>query len=442
MFAVGREVGSQSPPGTSGDLHHLRRRPQLPSARALRRLMRRPRLPGLPSTQEHPTRRLLHWGPDARRHRHAQPSMPSASKPQRSYRRPPATSLRGAATRTSAVRHLPPPFFRLISLRLAGAWRRHPPRLPAAPAVAGDPLQHRHTARDIPRTARLRHRLISAIAPPTPYDADTLDTTPARTPVPTHIARRTGSAVPPSPLDPRACALQYHLQHVPRPRHALRSFFIAGVAFVAFSYATTIYCPHCSTHAAGRIHNTTPTSPAPAAATLHRAPRVRRLPARLGHPQRRPTPPLKTCPWRAPPAAVPHTPATFVPSPPQHHLRAQHPSQAFPTVRAASLGPTAQHTRLLDAARRQRQHPPAALHALTASILSATTRLRRVSRRTETAAVTLCAGIKIPLYSLSERAAALAAFRGRRPTVSARGREGGRVTYCVLSPIEKDQKMN
>jgi IS5 family transposase len=39
------------------------------------------------------------------------------------HRRPPATSLRGAATRTSAVPHLPPPLFRLISPRLAGAWR-------------------------------------------------------------------------------------------------------------------------------------------------------------------------------------------------------------------------------------------------------------------------------------------------------------------------------
>ncbi|KAJ7847581.1 hypothetical protein B0H14DRAFT_3453666 [Mycena olivaceomarginata] len=48
-------------------------------------------------------------------------------------------------------------------------------------------------------------------------------------------------------------------------------------------------------------------------------------------------------------------------------------------------------------------------------------------------AAMLCAGMKIPLCSLSERAAAPAAFQERRPTASARGREGGRVTYCGIA---------
>jgi hypothetical protein len=83
-------------------------------------------------------------------------------------------------------------------------------------------------------------------------------------------------SVPLSPLDARACrALQYHPQHVPRLHGAPWSFLIAGAAFVAFLSAHTIYCPDCSTHAAGRIPNTTPTSPAPVAAALHRAHRVR-----------------------------------------------------------------------------------------------------------------------------------------------------------------------
>lgn len=111
----------------------------------------------------------------------------------------------------------------------------------------------------------------------------------------------------------------------------------------------------------------------------------------------------------------PITHATFVPSPcahhlqrrsaltarlpclhvlrysPQHHLRAP---RTFPTVRAVPIASdhradpfrhlTARHPRFPYTARRHRQHPPAALHALTASILSATMRPRRVHRRTET----------------------------------------------------------
>ncbi|KAJ7889413.1 hypothetical protein B0H13DRAFT_2041423 [Mycena leptocephala] len=119
-----------------------------------------------------------------------------------------------------------------------------------------------------------------------------------------------------------------------------------------------------------------------------------------------------------------------------HHLRAP---RTFPTVRAVPIAsdhradpfrhPTARHPRFPYTARRHRQHPPAALHALMASILSATTRPRRVHRRTETtrsrrSSSSYAVQEKIPLCSLLERAAAPAAFRERRPTASARGREG------------------
>jgi hypothetical protein len=95
------------------------------------------------------------------------------------------------------------------------------------------------------------------------------------------------TSVPPSPLDARPChALHYHPQHGPCPQRAPGSLLIAGAACVAFSYATTIYCPRRSTHATtGHIPRTTPTSPAPAAAALHRARHVRRLPARPPYPQ-------------------------------------------------------------------------------------------------------------------------------------------------------------
>ncbi|KAJ7029064.1 hypothetical protein C8F04DRAFT_1289008 [Mycena alexandri] len=86
---------------------------------------------------------------------------------------------------------------------------------------------------------------------------------------------RSATVVTSVPLDARACrALQYHPQHDPRPRCALRSFLIAGAA-VAFSYATTFYRPHRSMRVAGRIPNTTSTSPAPAAADLHRGRHIR-----------------------------------------------------------------------------------------------------------------------------------------------------------------------
>lgn len=100
--------------------------------------------------------------------------------------------------------------------------------------------------------------------------------------------------VPPSPLDLRAYrGLQDHPQHLPRLQRVPRSFLIAGAAFVAFSYATTTCCPHRSTRAAGHIPNTTLTSPAPVAASLHRTHRTLAILSAV-------PPPLKTCPWHAP----------------------------------------------------------------------------------------------------------------------------------------------
>jgi hypothetical protein len=121
------------------------------------------------------------------------------------------------------------------------------------------------------------------------YDADTLDTTPACTPASTHTAGRTTArnararrpyaafvaspgyttvlnSVSTSRPDARPCrGLQYHPQHVPRPQPAPRSFLVAGAAFVAFSYATAIYCLHPldARRSAHPQHNTD--IPAPAA---------------------------------------------------------------------------------------------------------------------------------------------------------------------------------
>ncbi|KAJ6569828.1 hypothetical protein DFH09DRAFT_1313622 [Mycena vulgaris] len=150
------------------------------------------------------------------------------------------------------------------------------------------------------------------------------------------------TSVPPSPLEARPCrALQYHPQHVLRPQRAPRSFLIAGAAFVAFSYATTIYCPHRSTRAVGRIPNMPPTSPAPAAAALHRARRGRRLPYDAHHHQR-----TQHTVQLSP---IPRT--TFVPSP------------RAPTICSSPTPPAC-----------RRHSPPSALypsHPNTAPILSA-----------------------------------------------------------------------
>ncbi|KAJ7252264.1 hypothetical protein C8J57DRAFT_1474307 [Mycena rebaudengoi] len=159
---------------------------------------------------------------------------------------------------------------------------RHPPGLPAAPAVAGDRLQHHYTAivhhsPDPHRQPYGKRVMLAFVVPHAAFVASPRCATVL-------------ISAPLSPLDARACcALQYHPQHVPRLRGAPWSFLIAGAAFVAFSSAHTIYCPGRSTHAAGRIPNTTPTSPAPVAAALHRAHRiihgsVRTLPFLRTHP--------------------------------------------------------------------------------------------------------------------------------------------------------------
>ncbi|KAJ7808581.1 hypothetical protein B0H14DRAFT_3881358 [Mycena olivaceomarginata] len=99
------------------------------------------------------------------------------------------------------------------------------------------------------------------VVPPTPYNADTLDSTQRVThalvvPYAAFVASP-GCAtvlpsVPLSRLDARACrALQYHPQYAPLPRRAPPSFLIAGVACVALSSATTIYCSYPSMQAAG-----------------------------------------------------------------------------------------------------------------------------------------------------------------------------------------------
>ncbi|KAJ7720076.1 hypothetical protein B0H14DRAFT_3900798 [Mycena olivaceomarginata] len=142
------------------------------------------------------------------------------------------------------------------------------------------------------------------------------------------------SSVPSSRLDTRACcALWYHPQYVPRPQRAPRSFLIAGAAFISFSYAT-IYCPHPSTHAAGRIPTTTPTSPAPAAAALHRAHRVRTHHKHDTHHRRCPLSLRQPFPIaHAIYVASPFAANVFSVAPPS--AQSQHTLQLLPIIRAA-----------------------------------------------------------------------------------------------------------
>ncbi|KAJ7742523.1 hypothetical protein B0H14DRAFT_3607964 [Mycena olivaceomarginata] len=169
-------------------------------------------------------------------------------------------SLRSVATCTSAVLHLPSPFLRLVSPRLAGAWR-------APSAATTNPL---HAARDVLRdcnvtshAVRRRHARHHASAHPSSDPHRRPHGQCATLTVVVSYAAFVASpgyttalnSVPPSRPDARPCrGLEYHPQYVPRPQPAPRSFL------VAFSYATAIYCPHPSTHAARRIPNTTPTS--------------------------------------------------------------------------------------------------------------------------------------------------------------------------------------
>ncbi|KAJ7897515.1 hypothetical protein B0H13DRAFT_2664696 [Mycena leptocephala] len=343
------------------------------------------RLPGLPSMQEHP------HTPDALpAHTGTQTHNATGMRPRLKQQEAiVARPRRDAATRTSVMPHLPPPFFRLISPRLAPSALRR---------LSQGTVHSATTPRDIPRdyepaarcarcTARLRRRLMRAIAAhpsPDPHRQPHGQRMTLAFLVP-HTAFVVSprcatvlTSVPPSPLDPHACrGLQDHPQHLPRLQRVSRSFLIAGAAFVAFSYATTIYCPHRSTRAAGQAHpqhntdipstygslsppRTSRSSPPPAPwhpGTHHE---------HDAHALHVAYPCAVTVFSAAPPSVQSqHTPqlspithATFVPSPrahhlqrrsaltarlpclhvlrysPQHHLRAP---RTFPTVRAVSI---------------------------------------------------------------------------------------------------------
>ncbi|KAJ7720221.1 hypothetical protein B0H14DRAFT_2642744 [Mycena olivaceomarginata] len=90
-------------------------------------------------------------------------------------------------------------------------------------------------------------------------------------------------------LTPAPATLFSTTRNTPRfTAPATVSFLIAGVACVALSYATTIYCP-LSLDAGRWVHPQHDTDvPAPAVAALQRARRICRLSDRPGHPQRRP----------------------------------------------------------------------------------------------------------------------------------------------------------
>ncbi|KAF8182457.1 hypothetical protein K438DRAFT_1840246 [Mycena galopus ATCC 62051] len=150
-------------------------------------------------------------------------------------------------------------------------------------------------------------------------------------------------------------AAQYDPHHHQRTQHTLQLFPITHPTFVPSQRAATI----CGIH---RPHRSTP------------------LPAR---------------PWYSPQHHLPHRP------------RCASDHRADPFRR-----PTGRHLRLLYAARRQRQHPPVAVHALyalTASSMFTATRPRRVrgrarmtcslSSRSSYAVCRYCADTKILLCS-------------------------------------------
>ncbi|KAJ7804523.1 hypothetical protein B0H14DRAFT_3883394 [Mycena olivaceomarginata] len=167
------------------------------------------------------------------------------------------------------------------------------------------------------------------------------------------------TSVPPSPLEPRACrALQYHLHHVPRPQHALRSFLITGAAFVAFSYATAVL--------------TARRTRLVASTTRHRRPLHLRQPLYTAHPAfvaslrvlaiLSAVPPL-----RSKPAPGAHhqrlfliTPATFVPSPCAPTICSVDPPSPLDSPACTHLG-TVPSTTCVRSIRR-RHSPPSALH--------------------------------------------------------------------------------
>ncbi|KAJ7808364.1 hypothetical protein B0H13DRAFT_2385869 [Mycena leptocephala] len=310
---------------------------------------------------------------------------------------------RDSATRTSAVPHLPPRFFRLIRPRLAGAWRApsasrrlsqgtvYSTTTPRAISHATtNPL---HAARDVLRDYDVLMRAIAAHASPDPHRQphgqrmtlaflvpalrDRLDQCTTLTARPPRLPRSSGPPATPPASAARATVVLIAgaAFHVRQPLSTAHAAFVASPCTLAILSAV----PPPSKPAPGTHHEHD-------AHALHAAyPCAREYDAH--HHQRTST----RC-------SFPHHPRHFRPVPmrapsaaPQHHLRAP---RTFPTVCAVPITsdhradpfrhPTARHPRFPYTARRHRQHPPTALHALTASIFSATTRPRRVHRRTET----------------------------------------------------------
>ncbi|KAF8188154.1 hypothetical protein K438DRAFT_1972347 [Mycena galopus ATCC 62051] len=269
------------------------------------------------------------------------------------------------------------------------------------------------------------------------YHDDTLDTTPARSPAPTHTASRTGSAVPPSPLDTRACrALQQHPQHYPRPRRAPRShphhlrqpFSTVHAAFVASPLVLATHSavsilrsrPGPDTHHERAASCTSPTHalrPSSAAFHLYGA----------------------------------HADDTFVPSPHAPTICGVHPPSSLDSPACTYLGTVPSTTCVRNV--RRGYSPQSALrpsHLSTAPILSAitscmqhenngSTRPRRYVACTAAwrqraaaagAAATLCAGINTPPRSSASSRQLRLPFGTSQAHAGARG--GGLLTTGLL----------
>ncbi|KAJ7114384.1 hypothetical protein C8R44DRAFT_881230 [Mycena epipterygia] len=410
------------------------------------------RLPRLPPTQEHPhTPDALpaHTGSQTRgatgmRSARRRPRLKHQEAIVEHPRRPSAGQL--LARPPCGISHrLSSPSSVLASLE-RGA--RHPPPLPAALTVAGDRLQHHHTARDTPRdyepAARLvrlyrlhrstpvpaalfstprnmyrvrstRHGRSSSPAPPS---------SPSHTPPPSTVltARRTRLG---------ASSTRYRRR---RPQHLRQPLSTAHAAFVASPRVLAIFAvptlrskPAPGTHHEHDAHHQRRAEPA--AVVPRRARHARYLPMRCDRLQRRPT----VCSKPGPVAQREYDV--------HHSQRTQHTLQLFPITHATFVpSPRAPSSPAPPASQRAPRTSPTVCAVAIASDHHAdpfrcpTVRhLRLLYAASARAAATLCAGIKIPLCSLSERAAAPAALRERLPTASARGREGGRVTCCGIA---------
>ncbi|KAJ7819263.1 hypothetical protein B0H14DRAFT_1358541 [Mycena olivaceomarginata] len=298
------------------------------------------------TTSARPTPCLRTLEPDARRHRHVQCSMPSASETPRSNRRGCATSLRGAAT----VR--PPygtshratnPLLRdcdTTSCALERSRRRttptHSTPCRRAPQLGSIPLVARAACDDefafpVPTSPSSRPRCATVYRPhhsmaaPAAFFSTTRNT-------------------------PRVCSARHGRSSSP----ALSS---------SPSHAPPPSTVSTARHAAACIPNTTPTSTAPAAAALHRARRVRRLPARPALPQRRPNPPLKTRP------GTHH----------EHDVHAMHVACPCPVTVFSAAPPSAQRQVL---SRSASMPCTTAYAARAAAVLHHPTPFRRVPART------------------------------------------------------------